>query len=196
MWSQWIPFFFPPAPIPELVVDRSSSMGKANNSCSSGTRTRMMRKKKKKPFASLALCHRVAHTTRIAASQHLCCTWSTQKRRGSNRVGEKKTGIALKTRGDENISLRALMEMLRDYLCSCFSLLFLHALLATLLFHGFLLLYFFLFFFSLFACYSCNSLSYFSHGLLPFLKFANYLYSFNFWKTSCQGVCYVPTNLN
>jgi hypothetical protein len=53
-----------------------------------------------------------------------------------------------------------------------------------------------LFFFSLslFACSCCNSLSYFSHGLLPFLKFTNYLYSFNFWKTSCQGVCYVPTN--
>jgi len=132
VWSQWIPFFFSPPPTPELVVDRSSSMGKANNSCSSGTRTRMMRKKKRKPFASLALCHRVAHTTRIAASQHLCCTWSTQKRRGSNRVGEKKTGIALKTRGDENISLKALMEMLRDYLCSCFSLPVLHALLTTL----------------------------------------------------------------
>jgi hypothetical protein len=83
---------------------------------------------------------RIAHTIRIAASQHLCCTWSTQKRRGSNRVGEKKTGIPLKTSGDENISLKALMEMLRDYFSSCLSLLFSHALVATL-FHIFLMDY-------------------------------------------------------
>jgi len=157
--------FFPPAPTPELVVDRSSSMGKANNSCSSGTRTRMMRKKKK-AFASPHRTHNSHRrfTTSLLHLEHTKAKGIKQSRREEDRHPSQN-------------------KWRWEHLSQSFNG---NA-------QGLLL---FLFVSSVFACSCCNSLSYFSHGLLPFLKFANYLYSFNFWKTSCQGVCYVPTNLN